>query len=138
MSDLCDCAIRKEMAKLLFLLAALNAVFTVGELAGILRKQFIQEPLNVKGEGDAGEPLFLTPYIKKKDYRQGIFILPVACDVINEYLVFICALSMGISLFIGCISCTVIILIFLSHDSPHDAIITHQEHVMFMPTSSQY
>ena len=62
------------MAKLSFLLAVLCAVFTVGEFAGILRKQFLQEPVNVKGDADPGEPLFLTPYIKKKDYRTGIFI----------------------------------------------------------------
>ena len=60
------------MAKLLLLLAAIWAVFTVGEFAGILRKQFLQEPLYVKGEADPGKPLFLTPYIKKKDYRTGI------------------------------------------------------------------
>ena len=70
------------MAKLLFLLAALYAVFTVGEHAGIFRKQFIQEPLYVKGEGDSGEPLFLTPYIKKEDYRQGSFFCLEPCDVI--------------------------------------------------------
>ena len=61
------------MAKLSFMLAVLFAAFTVGEFAGILRKQFLQEPVNVKGEADPGEPLFLTPYIKKKDYRTGIF-----------------------------------------------------------------
>ena len=78
MSDLCDCATHRSierlvaMAKLLFLLAALYAVFTVGELAGILRKQFLQQPLYVKGEADPGEPLFLTPYVQKKDYRKGI------------------------------------------------------------------
>ena len=59
------------MAKLVFLLAVLYAVFTVGEFAGILRKQFIQKPLYVKGEADPGKPLMLTPYIKKKDYRTG-------------------------------------------------------------------
>lgn len=51
------------------MLAVLFAAFTVGEFAGILRKQFLQEPVNVKGEADPGEPLFLTPYIKNKDYR---------------------------------------------------------------------
>ena len=62
------------MAKL-FLLAALYAVCTVGESAGILRKQFIQGPIYVKGDADPGEPLFLTPYVKRKDYRTGIFTI---------------------------------------------------------------
>ena len=72
------------MAKLSFLLAVLCTVFTVGEFAGILRKQFLQEPVYVKGEADPGEPLFLTPYIKKKDYRTGIFIYKTAPVGLSE------------------------------------------------------
>ena len=82
------------MAKLSFMLAVLFAAFTVGEFAGILRKQFLQEPVNVKGEADPGEPLFLTPYIKKKDYQTGIFIyktapmgLPEPSSVISDALI---------------------------------------------------
>ena len=78
-SDLCDCATHRtvslQMAKMLFLLAALYAVFTVGEFAGILRKQFLQEPLYVEGEADTGEPLFLTPYVKRKEYLTGTLFL---------------------------------------------------------------
>ena len=60
-----------EMAKLLLLLVGVCAVLRVGDFAGILRKQFLQEPVYVKGEADPGQPLFLTPYVKKKDYRTG-------------------------------------------------------------------
>jgi len=69
------------MSKTVYLVAVLCAVFTVGEFAGILRKYFIQEPIFVKGEADPGKPLFLTPYIKKKDYRQG-----VRCVLIRIYI----------------------------------------------------
>ena len=67
------------MAKLLLLLVVVCAVFTVGEFAGILRKQFLQEPVYVKGEADPGQPLFLTPYVNKKDYRTGNCLLVVSC-----------------------------------------------------------
>ena len=64
------------MAKLLFLLATLYTVVTVGELAAILRGQVLQEhfvSVKPEDEGDAGpgDPLFLTPYIKKGDYQTG-------------------------------------------------------------------
>ena len=72
------------MAKFLFLLAALYAVCTVGEFAAIkLRGQVLQEHVvNVVKEGLAkgepkdeadgpGDPLFLTPYVKKGDYQTG-------------------------------------------------------------------
>ena len=77
-----------EMAnKLWFLLAVLCAVFTLGEFAAILRRQVLQEHVIngvTKGlakdetEADPGDPLFLTPYIKKGEYQTGmaIFIIP--------------------------------------------------------------
>ena len=62
-----------RMTRTLYLVAVLCAVFTVGEFAGILSKFFIQEPIVFKGEADPGKPLFLTPYIMKKDYRLGAY-----------------------------------------------------------------
>ena len=65
----------------MFLLAALCAVFTLGEFAAILRRQVLQEHvINVvtrgvaKGEAEAdpGDPLFLTPYIKQGEYQTGM------------------------------------------------------------------
>ena len=61
------------MTRTLYLVAVLCAAFTVGEFAGILSKFFIQEPIVFKGEADPGKPLFLTPYIMKKDYRLGAY-----------------------------------------------------------------
>ncbi|XP_065897203.1 probable serine carboxypeptidase CPVL [Dysidea avara] len=61
-----------KMASGLYLIAAiLCTVFTVGELTGILRKQFLPGPILYEGDADPGKPLFLTPYIKKKDYRKA-------------------------------------------------------------------
>lgn len=67
--------------KLLFLLAVLCAVFTLGEFAAILRRQVLQEHV-INGvtrglaedetEADPGDPLFLTPYIKKEEYQTGM------------------------------------------------------------------
>ena len=51
----------------------LAVLYTVTGCSGILRKQFLQHPIYVRGEDDPGEPLFLTPYVKKGDYETGIF-----------------------------------------------------------------
>ena len=58
--------------ELLFTLATLSAVLTVGEFVAVLREQYLQASFNIKDGTDPGEPLFLTPYIKKKDYQTGM------------------------------------------------------------------
>ena len=68
------------MPKWLTLLSVLCFVF-VKEAQGGLRSQFLRKPIYVKNEAaDPGEPLFLTPYVKKQEFQTGKVVIQY-CNV---------------------------------------------------------
>ena len=68
------------MPKWLILLSVLCFVF-VREAQGGLRSRFLRKPIYVKNEAaDPGEPLFLTPYVKKQEFQTGKVVIQY-CNV---------------------------------------------------------